>query len=141
MSKLRENSRAVKIVLYTDGASRGNPGKSAIGIVIAEASGKVIHELGEAIGNATNNEAEYRALVRGLERAKHYGSEIEIRTDSELLARQLKGLYKVRADNLKPLYAEAQRALKHFRHVTIAIIPRTLNRRADKLANEALDKK
>ncbi len=68
-----------------------------------------------AIGNATNNEAEYRALVRGLERAKHYGSEIEIRTDSELLARQLKGLYKVRADNLKPLYAEAQRALKHFK--------------------------
>jgi ribonuclease HI len=128
------------MVLYTDGASRGNPGQSAIGIVIADPSGKIIYELGETIGNATNNEAEYRALLRGLTCARHFGAEIEIRTDSELLARQLKGSYKIRAENLKPLFAEAQRALKRFKHVTIAIIPRALNRRADALANQALDK-
>jgi ribonuclease HI len=130
----------VKMVLYTDGASRGNPGQSAIGIVIADPSGKIIYELGETIGNATNNEAEYRALLRGLTCAQRFGAEIEIRTDSELLARQLKGSYKVRAENLKPLFVEAQRALKQFKHVTIAIIPRALNRRADALANQALDK-
>jgi len=130
-----------KLILFTDGAARGNPGPAAIGIVIADASGNEIEALGETIGHATNNEAEYRALLRGLERAALHGDTIEVRTDSELLARQLNGAYRVRAANLKPLHAQAQRALKQFTRATIAIIPRELNRRADALANEALDKR
>lgn len=128
----------MKIILYTDGASRGNPGPAAIGIVLVNPSGKIVEEFGEPIGTTTNNEAEYRALLRGLERALHHATEIEIRTDSELMARQLKGTYKVRAEHLKPLHEQAQRALKKFKRVTIAIIPRELNRRADALANDAL---
>jgi ribonuclease HI len=131
----------MKILLYTDGASRGNPGPAAIGVVLADTSGKVIEAFGEAIGTTTNNKAEYRALLRGLERATHHATEIEIRTDSELMARQLKGTYKVRAEHLKPLYDQAQRALKKFKRATIAIIPRELNRRADALANLALDER
>ncbi len=131
----------MKIILYTDGASRGNPGPAAIGIVLADASRKIIEEFGEPIGTMTNNEAEYRALLRGLERAAHHATEIEIRTDSELMARQLKGTYQVRAENLKPLHDQAQRALKKFKRVTIAIVPRALNRRADALANQALNKR
>lgn len=130
----------MKIILYTDGASRGNPGPAAIGVVLADSRGKIIEEFGERIGTTTNNEAEYRALLRGLERALHHATEIEIRTDSELMARQLKDTYKVRAEHLKPLHTQAQRALKKFERATIAIIPRELNRRADELANEAFDR-
>jgi ribonuclease HI len=128
-----------KIILFTDGAARGNPGPAAIGIVIADEQRNEIEAFGETIGAATNNEAEYRALLRGLERAAQHASEIEIRTDSELLARQLNGAYRVRAANLRPLHAQAQRALAQFKRATIAIIPRELNRRADALANQALD--
>ena len=130
-----------KLILYTDSAARGNPGPAAIGIVLTDERGNEIEALGETIGHATNNEAEYRALLRGLERAAQHGDTVEIRMDSELLARQLNGAYRVRAANLKPLHAQAQRALKQFKRATIAIIPRELNRRADALANEALDRK
>ena len=129
-----------KRILYIDGASRGNPGQAAIGVALADEKGNEIESLGEVIGTATNNEAEYRAVLRGMElAAKHRVTEIEIRTDSELLARQLKGSYRVRAENLKPLWHQAQRALKQFKRVHIVIIPRTLNHRADALANQALD--
>jgi len=129
-----------KIFLFIDGASRGNPGRAAIGIALADEKGNEIESLGEAIGTATNNEAEYRAVLRGMElAAKHRVTEIEIRTDSELLARQLKGSYRVRAENLKPLWVRAQRALKQFKRAHIVIIPRSLNGRADALANQALD--
>lgn len=128
-----------KIILFTDGAARGNPGPAAIGIVLADANGGIIEDFGEPIGNATNNEAEYRALLRGLECAARHTTDIEIRTDSELLARQLKGVYRVRAANLQPLHAQAISAFKRFRRATIAIIPRALNQRADALANQALD--
>ena len=131
----------MKRILFTDGAARGNPGPAAIGIVLTDASGKVIEALGEQIGNTTNNEAEYRALLRGLEIAGKHGNEIEIRTDSELMARQLKGAYRVRAEHLKPLHDQAQRVLKRFKQATIVIIPRELNRRADALANRALDER
>jgi ribonuclease HI len=130
---------AHKLILFTDGAARGNPGPAAIGIVIADEQRNEIEAFGETIGRATNNEAEYRALLRGLERARSHSDTIEIRTDSELLARQLNGAYRVRAANLQPLHAQAQRALKQFTRATIAIIPRELNRRADQLANQALD--
>lgn len=129
----------MKIILYTDGASRGNPGAAAIGVVLKDERGNEIEAIGEPIGTATNNEAEYRALLRGLERAAHHATEIEVRTDSELMARQLKGIYKVRAANLKSLHEQAQRALKKFKRATIVIVPRELNRQADELANQALN--
>lgn len=128
-----------RVILFTDGAARGNPGPAAMGIVVADEQRNEIEAFGETIGHATNNEAEYRALLRGLACAARHGNVIEIRTDSELLARQLNGAYRVRAENLKPLHAQALRALKQFTRVTIAIIPRELNRRADALANQALD--
>ena len=130
-----------RFILYTDGAARGNPGPAAMGIVLKDAEGKEIEASGRAIGETTNNEAEYRALLWGLERARAMNAdEIEIRTDSELLARQLKGSYRVRAAHLKPLHARAQAALSQFRIRSIAHIPREQNRRADALANQALDK-
>lgn len=129
-----------RLVLYTDGAARGNPGPAAIGIVLTDSTGNVLEEWGETIGETTNNEAEYRALLRGLTLAVAYhADEIEIRTDSELLARQLDGRYRVRAANLKPLHDQAQRALARFARVSIRHIPREQNRRADALANAALD--
>ncbi len=131
----------MKLILYTDGAARGNPGPAAIGIVLTDTTGNRIEEHGEAIGNTTNNEAEYRALLRGLEIAGRHGDEIEIRTDSELMARQLNGAYRVKAEHLKPLHAQARHAMAKFKSATIAIIPRELNKRADALANQALDKK
>jgi ribonuclease HI len=129
-----------RVILYTDGAARGNPGPAAIGVVLTDAKGNVVQELGEVIGRTTNNEAEYRALIRGLALAAEYGGEIEIRTDSELMARQLRCTYRVRAANLKPLFDQAQRALDGFKRATIVIVPRELNRRADALANAALDR-
>ncbi len=128
-------------LLFTDGAARGNPGPAAIGIVLARIDGKEIEALGETIGEATNNEAEYRALLRGLERASaHRIDDITIQTDSELLALQLNGRYRVRAGNLKPLFTAVQKALKPFHRVNIHHIPRELNWRADALANQALDR-
>ncbi len=129
-----------RVILYTDGAARGNPGPAAIGVVLADTKGNILQELGETIGRTTNNEAEYRALLRGLALAAAYSGEIEVRTDSELMARQLKGMYRVKAANLKPLHEQAQRALARFKSATIVIVPRELNRRADALANAALDK-
>ncbi len=129
------------VILYTDGAARGNPGPAAIGVALTDSTGRLLLEFGEAIGEATNNEAEYRALLRGLERAlAQHANEIEIRTDSELLARQLGGNYRVRAANLKPLHDQAQRALRRFAHFSIRHVPRAQNRRADALANAALDR-
>ncbi len=130
----------MKFVLYTDGAARGNPGPAAIAIVLLDSQGKQIEAFGTFIGEATNNEAEYRALLRGLELAiSHQVDALEIRTDSELLAQQLKGHYRVRAPNLKSLYAQAQRLLARLRDVSIRHIPREQNRLADRLANHALD--
>ena len=126
--------------MHIDGASRGNPGRAAIGVALTDERGNEVQALAESIGRATNNEAEYRAVLRGVELAtKHRVAELEIRTDSELLARQLKGSYRVRTDNLKPLWEEAQRALKQFKRANIVIVPRALNRRADALANQALN--
>ncbi len=131
-----------KFILYTDGAARGNPGPAAIGLVLVDSRGREILSLGMVIGRATNNEAEYRALLRGLELAiTHQADALEIRTDSELLAQQLKGEYRVRAQNLKPLHEQARRLLKRLGHVSIYHIPREQNRRADSLANQALDRK
>ncbi|HEX7589268.1 MAG TPA: ribonuclease HI family protein [Anaerolineae bacterium] len=130
-----------RLILFTDGAARGNPGPAAMGVVLTDAKGKVIEEHGRVLGEMTNNEAEYRALLWGVERAQaNLANEIEVRSDSELLVRQLKGIYRVRAANLKPLFEQARSALARFERVSIHHIPREQNRRADALANAALDK-
>jgi ribonuclease HI len=104
-----------KIILFTDGAARGNPGPAAIGIALTDERGNELEAFGETIGHATNNEAEYRALLRGLERAARHSNIIEIRTDSELLARQFERARTACARRIcKPLHAQAQRALKQF---------------------------
>ncbi len=130
----------MKFILYTDGAARGNPGPAAIAVVLLDSHGQQIEAFGTCIGQATNNEAEYRALLRGLQLAvSHKAEALEIRTDSELLALQLKGKYRVRAQNLKSLHEQAQHELARLAHVSVRHIPREQNRLADRLANRALD--
>lgn len=130
----------MKVVVNVDGGARGNPGPAAIGVVVAGSDGAVLEEVAEAIGVASNNVAEYRALLRGLERARALGAtEIEIVGDSELVARQLTGRYRVKHAAMKPLYAEAVEALQGFDRWRIRTVPRELNARADALVNAALD--
>jgi len=130
----------VKLVVHVDGGSRGNPGPAAIGVVVADSDGAVLDEVAEAIGVATNNVAEYRALLRGLERARDLGAtEVEIVNDSELIARQLTGAYKVKHPAMKPLYLEAMAALRAFERWHVRTVPRALNASADALVNAALD--
>jgi len=130
----------VKVVLHVDGGARGNPGPAAIGVVISGPDGEVLEEVAEPIGVATNNVAEYRAVLKGVERARAVGAtEVEIVNDSELVARQLTGAYKVKHPSMKPLYAEAIGALRGFDAWTIRSVPRAQNARADELVNRALD--
>ena len=131
-----------KLVIYTDGASKGNPGDAGIGVVIASEDGTVLKEIAEYVGTATNNFAEYTALIRGLEEAANLGAtEVQISTDSQLMAFQLTGVYKVKSANLKPLHEEALALLRCFRRVSISHVVRELNKRADELANKGVKKK
>ena len=99
--------------MHVDGGARGNPGPAAIGVVISAADGEVLDELGETIGAATNNVAEYRALLRGVQRARELGAaELELVNDSELVAKQLTGAYKVKHPAMRPLHQEAIAALR-----------------------------
>jgi ribonuclease HI len=131
---------AEKLVLHVDGGARGNPGPAAVGVVISQPDGTVVDELAERIGVATNNVAEYRAVLRGLERAAALGArEVELIGDSELVARQLTGAYKVKHPALRPLYQEAISALRGFDRWQIRTVPRAQNAHADMLVNAALD--
>jgi ribonuclease HI len=130
----------LKLVLNVDGGARGNPGPAAIGVVITNSDGDVVDELAERIGVATNNVAEYKALLRGLDRARALGAtEIEIVGDSELVVRQLQGRYRVKHPGMKPLYEQAIAALRGFDRWQIRNVPRAENARADELVNAALD--
>jgi len=130
----------LKLVVHVDGGARGNPGPAAIGAVLAAPDGTVLDEVSETIGVATNNVAEYRGLLAGLERARALGAtELEIVNDSELVARQLTGAYKVKHPAMKPLHAEAMAALRGFDRWGIRSVPRAQNARADELVNRALD--
>jgi ribonuclease HI len=129
-----------RVVVHVDGGARGNPGPAAIGVVVSGPDGTVLEEIAERIGPATNNVAEYRALLRGLGRARELGAEeIEIVGDSELVARQLTGAYKVKHPAMKPLHQEAMAALRQFDRWQVRTVPRAQNARADELVNEALD--
>jgi len=125
-----------------DGAARGNPGPAAYGVVFADAAGKPLTQLAGRLGRATNNVAEYRALLVALTYARTEGwRALRVRTDSELLAKQLLGDYKVKSADLKPLYDEAQRLIASFIYFAVEAVPRKRTRAADKLANAALDKR
>jgi ribonuclease HI len=128
------------LILHVDGGARGNPGPAAIGVVVAAPDGEVVEEVAERIGPATNNVAEYRALLRALELARELGAaELEIIGDSELIARQVTGVYKVKHPAMKPLHEQAQAALRGFERWHIRTVPRAENARADALVNAALD--
>ena len=128
-----------EVTVSFDGASRGNPGRAAIGVVVRE-NGIPVREIGETIGVATNNVAEYRALLRGLEEAAALGARaVRIQSDSELVVRQLSGRYQVKSQALAPLHREALARMREFDRVSVVHVPRTENESADALANRALD--
>jgi ribonuclease HI len=128
------------LVLEADGGSRGNPGPAGAGAVLRTPAGKVVREMKQYLGWATNNIAEYQGLIMGLQAAGEYGpARLVIRLDSELVVRQLNGQYKVKSPNLQPLYQQARRLLAQMAEVEIVHIPRGRNSLADALANQAMD--
>jgi len=130
----------VKLTVHVDGGSRGNPGPAAAGAVASNSDGEIVGERGEMIGVATNNVAEYRAVLLGAALAAELGaSEVEIVNDSELIAYQLSGKYKVKHVDMKPLYAEAIAALGDFDSWSISCVRREQNEHADLLVNQTLD--
>jgi ribonuclease HI len=130
----------MKVVVHVDGGARGNPGPAAAAAVVSTPDGEVIDEASEFIGHATNNVAEYRGLLLGLERAKAVGgTEIELYNDSELVANQINGRYKVKHADMKPLHAEAIERLRAFGRWRVRSVPRSQNAAADALVNQALD--
>ena len=131
---------AVKAIIYTDGGSRGNPGPSALGVVVTEESGKVLKEYSHYLGEVTNNQAEYEAVIFALQKAKQLRiKEVELRVDSELIGRQLLGKYKIKDPDLQPLFLKAWNLRLDYDKVDIKIIPREQNKKADKLVNRELD--
>jgi ribonuclease HI len=129
-----------RLVINVDGGARGNPGPAAIGVLVRDGEGEVLEEVGERIGEATNNVAEYRALLRGIELAAAHGaSELELIGDSELVVRQVEGRYKVKNEGMKELHAEVKRALGNFDSWSIRHVRRAENADADRLVNQALD--
>jgi len=130
----------LKLVVNVDGGARGNPGPAAIGAVVQDGEGNVLEERGERIGKATNNVAEYKALLLGIERAAELGaSELELIGDSELIVRQVKGEYKVKNATMRELHTEVKKALRAFDSWSIRHVRREHNADADRLVNAALD--
>jgi len=130
-----------RLIVEADGGSRGNPGPAGYGAVISDAgTGEVLAEICDGLGTATNNVAEYRALLLGLERARELGaSEVDVIGDSELIAKQVQGIYKVKHRAMRPLHLEAMAALRGFERWSIKTVPRAQNAQADALVNAALD--
>lgn len=132
-------SDATEMTIHTDGAARGNPGPAAYAFIIEQPGKSDVLEK-DRLGETTNNVAEYTALVRALERARELdGKRVHVRSDSELMVKQMKGQYKVRHEGLLPLYEQAKKLVKHFERVTFEHVRREENKRADRLCNEALD--
>jgi ribonuclease HI len=130
----------VKVVVHVDGGARGNPGPAAAAAVVSTPDGDVLDEASEFLGVATNNVAEYRGLLLGLATAKALGAtEVEVVNDSELVAKQINGEYKVKHPAMRPLYLDAIEALRAFERWSIRSVPRAENAAADALVNQALD--
>lgn len=138
-----------KITLHTDGGARGNPGPAGCGAVIHDENGRTIKEASRYLGHATNNFAEYHAVILGLEMiAKHFGKaqckdlDVDVRMDSELICKQLNGEYQIKEPSLFPLFIKIHNLrVSTFPHVSFAHVPREENAHADRLANEAMDRK
>jgi len=129
-----------KVVIYADGASRGNPGLAAIGVTIKDEQGRLVAAISRRIGRTTNNQAEYRAIIAALEEAAKLGAEeAEVNLDSELVVKQVNGKYRVRKATLKPLYQRVKQLQSLLHNSTITYIPRQQNTEADNLANMALN--
>ncbi|MDD5190623.1 MAG: ribonuclease HI family protein [Dehalococcoidales bacterium] len=132
----------MKLIIHTDGLSKGNPGPGAIGATLKDVNGKAVASIAQAIGVTTNNVAEYKALIAALEKAHQLGAvDVEIRSDSELMVRQVTGRYKVKSPLIAPLYMQVNKLLSKFNAVKITHIPRELNAEADELANLAIKAK
>jgi ribonuclease HI len=130
----------VKVIVHVDGGARGNPGPAAAACVVSTPDGRVLDEASELLGTATNNVAEYRALLLGLARARALGAqEVEVVNDSELIAKQVRGVYKVKHEAMRPLHRAALAALGEFGRWSIRTVPRAQNAGADALVNMALD--
>ena len=128
------------VVVHVDGGARGNPGPAAAAALISAPDGGALDEAAIALGTTTNNVAEYRALLLGLERASALGAtEVDVVNDSELVARQISGAYKVKHPDMRPLYLEAMQALRGFERWSVRSVPRAQNADADALVNQALD--
>jgi len=129
----------MKLLINTDGLSKNNPGPAAIGAILKDTRGKIVATISQTIGIASNNEAEYRAIIAALEKALKLGAkQIELRSDSELVVNQLNGRYKIKSTVLRPLYLQTAQLLGQFEKVAILYVPREQNTEADRLANEAL---
>ena len=130
----------MKLVVHVDGGARGNPGPAAAAAVISTREGEVLDEASAVLGRATNNVAEYRGLLLGLERAKALGAtEVDVINDSELIAHQVNGRYRVKHPDMVPLHRAAMEALRGFDRWTLRPVPRAQNAAADALVNQALD--
>lgn len=130
----------MKLIVHVDGGARGNPGPAAAACVITSPDGELVDERAQLLGTVTNNVAEYRALLLGLARARELGAdEVEVVGDSELIAKQVQGLYKVKHPSMRPLYLEAMQALRSFQRWSIRTVPRAQNADADALVNQALE--
>ncbi len=131
----------MKVIIHTDGGSRGNPGPAGLGVFITDERGKVLLEHSRYLGETTNNQAEYSAIIDALEHAKNLGAdEVEMFMDSELAVRQLNHQYKVRNPGLMPLFMRVWNLSTGFRKVRYTHVPRERNKEADRLVNEAIDK-
>lgn len=130
-----------KIIIFSDGGARGNPGPSGIGAVLKDEEGSTIHEVSEFIGTKTNNQAEYEAIIRALESASGFDVDtVEANLDSELVVKQLNGQYKVKNPGLAPLFLKVHNLRQKFKSITFIHVRRELNKEADKLANDAMDR-
>lgn len=128
------------LIVETDGAARGNPGLAGVGVIIKDGSGHTLETIGKFLGVTTNNQAEYQALIAGLEAAAHHQPElVTVRMDSELLVKQMNGDYRVRHPDLLPLYARAVDLALTFPQVRFEHVPREQNPGADRVANMAID--
>ena len=131
----------MRLLIHTDGAARGNPGPAGAGAILRDATdGAVLAEIAQPLGRATNNVAEWTAVVLALEEAQRLGAtHVDLRMDSELVARQINGIYRVKHPDLKPLHASAMALLRSFEGYTVGHVPRALNKDADRLSNVAID--
>jgi ribonuclease HI len=130
----------VRLLIHTDGAARGNPGPAGAGAILRDADGRTVVEIAQPLGRATNNVAEWTAVRLALEEARRLGAtHVDLRMDSELVARQITGIYRVKHPDLKPIHAAVMDLLSALDGYTVGHVPRELNRDADRLSNVAID--